>query len=138
MPIQFKFKFSRSQALLIWSTHLFAAAVVVVYLALPWLKWSCLLGLALSLAWEHGQLLKYAGLRLRVLSARQAIELSDGDETHFFAKYKVYETRWFAILSLIETRNSRTLILNSDSFETVQDYRRCRFQLRQLAGQHAA
>ena len=30
MPIKFKFKFSRSQALLIWSTHLFAAALAVV------------------------------------------------------------------------------------------------------------
>ena len=138
MPIQYRLKVSSTQLQLLWFTHLAVFAVVAIYLESPWLKWSCLVAVVLSAWHEHARLNEQSKLGLRVLAHRGEIELSDGDEPHFFAKYKVYETRWFAILSLIDRRNHRTLILNPDSFETAESYRRCRFQLRQLAGRHAA
>ena len=95
-------------------------------------------GMLLSALHEHKRLIELDQLRLGILPAPGRIELCEGDEPHFFSKYKVYETRWFAILNLNDRQTNRTLILNSDSFDTVESYRRCRLQLRQLVGRHAA
>ena len=134
----YRLKRSRAQLWLLWFAHGAAIAVVASYLDSPWLKWSCLAGLLLSALHEQRCLAATANLGLSILPARPAIELSNSEQPHFFTKYKVYETRWFAILKLIDRQHSRTLILNPDSFETAESYRRCRFQLRQLAGYHAA
>jgi hypothetical protein len=58
-----------------------------------------------------------------MLPARQ------GKQPYFYTKYKVYQTRWFAILKLVDTDKSRTLILNSDCFNSIQAYQQLRYQL---------
>lgn len=58
-----------------------------------------------------------------------SIELRQGGQPHFFCKYKVYATRWFAILKLIDKRKTRTLILNPECCNSIQSYRRLRYAL---------
>jgi len=58
-----------------------------------------------------------------------SIELWQGGQPHFYCKYKVYATRWFAILKLIDKQKTRTLILNPERCNSIQSYRRLRYAL---------
>lgn len=71
-------------------------------------------------------------MRLKLDLVRSRIVVERAGQPYFFAKYKVYPTRWFAILRLIDQRQCRTLLLNSDRFNSAQSYRNCRYLLSQL------
>jgi L-cysteine desulfidase len=83
-------------------------------------------------------LIQHDIIRLRVDTARQAVVLQLAGQPYFYSKYKVYQTRWFAILKLVDQHTDRTLILNSDCFQSVECYRRLRFDLRQLERSNVA
>jgi len=61
-----------------------------------------------------------------------SIELEQCGQPYFYGKYKVYATRWFAILKLIDKQKTRTLILNSDRCNSIQSYRQLRYALQQI------
>ena len=120
------------------ATHCIAAATIFFVLTPALLKWSAIAAVALG-AWHgHRQLIQHDIMRLRVDLQRRLIELQRGGQPYFYSKYKVYQTRWFAILKLVDHQTSRVLILNSDSFESAEYYRRLRFDLRQLERRDAA
>ena len=60
------------------------------------------------------------------------IEFQQGEQPYIYSKYKVYQTRWFAILKLFDTEKTRTLILNPDCFKSLETYQRLRYQLRKM------
>jgi hypothetical protein len=129
---------SRSQCILLLLAHFVAAAVIYFYLATPFLKWAGMAAMAVSALIECRRLIQHGNMRLRVLPQRASIELEQGGQPYFYFKYKVYETRWFAILKLIDTDTHRTLILNPDCFQSLESYRRCRYDLRHLGASDAA
>lgn len=67
-----------------------------------------------------------------------SIELEQHGQPYFFDKYKVYATRWFAILKLIDKQKTRTLILNPDRCNSIQSYRQLRYALQQIDQADAA
>ncbi|MCP4392577.1 MAG: hypothetical protein GY802_30085, partial [Gammaproteobacteria bacterium] len=77
-------------------------------------------------------------ISLMVNSRTATIEFKQAGQPYFFCKYKVYATRWFAILKLIDNRNTRTLILNSDRFNSIQTYRQLRLVLQTMDRTDAA
>jgi len=129
---------SRSQLLINLAAHFVAAATIFFYVAPVLLKWPALAGLALCAYSGHRQLIRQDIIRLRVDPVRKMIELQQGGQPYFYFKYKVYQTRWFAILRLVDQPTDRTLILNSDCCQSVACYRRLRFDLRQLEPVDAA
>ena len=64
--------------------------------------------------------------------AASSIELEQRGQPYFYGKYKVYATRWFAILKLIDKQKTRTLILNPDRCNSIQSYRQLRHALQQI------
>ena len=114
-------------------------ALLAVYLAAALAAAACveprafavLLALLLALVgWRESRRLEArTPLALDIRAGRAGIGLEQGGQSYFFAKYKVYACRWFAILSLVNGCHHRTLILNPDCFHRVEDYRRFRYRL---------
>jgi hypothetical protein len=131
-------KTSLTQRILLLGAYLLAVGVIYFCLSPSLLKWAGLAGLGVSALIEYRRLIQQGIIRLRVNPQRSTIEIQQAGQPYFYTKYKVYQTRWFAILKLVDTQNNRTLILNSDCFESTDCYRRCRYDLRRLEGSDAA
>ena len=131
-------KVSTSQRVLLLGAYLLAAGTVYFCLSADFLKWSLLAALTVSAALEYRRLIRLGNLHLGVDPRREIIELQQSGQPYFYFKYKVYQTRWFAILRLVDQQTQRTLILNSDCFQSVECYRQLRFDLRQLERSDAA
>src|SRR5210317_2107463 len=132
MQYYYNIRTSRSQLILLHLVYLLAACIFYFCISPALLKWSALAALGISALREHRRLIRQGNLQLRVIPQRSAIELRQYGQPYFYCKYKVYQTRWFAILKLIDQQANRTLILNSDCFTSVENYRRLRFDLRCL------
>jgi len=129
---------SRTQLLINLAAHFIAAATIFFCVAPVLLKWSGIAAMVLSARRAYRHLIRHDIIRLRVDPARRAVLLQQAGQSYFFCKYKVYQTRWFAILKLVDQQSNRTLILNYDCFQSVECYRRLRFDLRQLERSDAA
>ena len=128
---------SKSQLIFLLTVHLLGILTIYFYLTPLFLKCSAIAALVLSTIVEYRHLIQHDIIHLRVNKARASIEILRAGQPYFYCKYKVYQTRWFAILKLIDQQASETLILNSDSFTSNDSYRRFRFDLRQLEGSDA-
>lgn len=102
------------------------------------MKLGGLLAVGLLALRENRRLLRQGEVSLILNPGNATIELEQGGQPYFFSKYKVYATRWFAILKLIDKQNSRTLILNPDSFNSKRTYRQLRFVLQTMSRSDAA
>jgi len=129
---------SKSQLIFMFAVHLLGVLTIYFYLTPLFLKCVAMAALGLSAIVEYRHLIQHDIMQLRVNRARASIEILRGGKPYFYRKYKVYQTRWFAILKLIDEPASETLILNSDSFTSNDCYRRFRFDLRQMDGSDAA
>jgi hypothetical protein len=120
---------SRTQLILLLAAYLTGAITIYFYLGPAFLKWAALTALALAAFVESRRLIQHDIIRLRINLTRASIEVQQRGQPYFYCKYKVYQTRWFAILKLIDQQSDRTLILNSDCFASIEKYRRLRFDL---------
>jgi len=120
---------SRTQLILLLAAPLIGAITIYFYLGPEFLKWAALATVALAAFVESRRLIQQDIIRLRINLARASIEVQQRGQPYFYCKYKVYQTRWFAILKLIDQQSDRTLILNSDCFTSIEKYRRLRFDL---------
>ncbi len=135
---EFRLGESRLQHAVVLAAHVLAALMVVAYLEASLVKYSLLALLAL-LAWRESRRIRRArDLKLALNMQAGTIRLEQGGQPYFFCKYKVYPTRWFAILSLIDQRYRRTLCLDPHRFQSAASYRHCRFLLRQMERSGAA
>ena len=87
---------------------------------------------------ESRCLIQQGIIKLRVDPVTASIELEQGGQPYFYRKYKVYQTRWFAILKLIDEVKPRILILIPDRFNSKQSYRQLRYLLRRMESRRAA
>ena len=126
------FRVSRYLLAACFAFNTLAALVILLYCSATLLKWSSLAALCLLGFSEYRHLIRHGIIRLRIVPRHPAIELERLGQSYFYRKYKVYQTRWFAILKLTDHHNSRTLILIPDSFKSLHSYRRLRQQIRQL------
>jgi len=129
---------SKSQLIFLLAVHLLGVLTIYFYLTPLFLKCVAMAALGLSAIVEYRRLIQHDIMQLRVNRALGSIEILRSGKPYFYCKYKVYQTRWFAILKLIDEQASETLILNSDSFTSNDCYRRFRFDLRQMDGSDAA
>ena len=120
---------STTQLIVLLAAHLTGAITIYFYLGPAFLKWTALTALALAAYVESRRLIQHDIIRLRINITRATIELQHLGQPYFYCKYKVYQTRWFAILKLVDQQHNRTLILNSDCFTSIEKYRRLRFDL---------
>ena len=118
--------------------NLLAGAVVFFYLEAGLFKWLLLLLILLLALRESKRLIRQRIIRLRLASTPPGIEVEQGGQPYFFAKYKVYANRWFAILKLIDESRTRTLVLNSDCFSSDRHYRQLRYRLQGSESEYAA
>ena len=123
---------SKSFLITLAAGHVVAALTIYFCFPAGLLKWSGLAALCLYAVCEYRRLIQHGNIRLRVNPGRATIEFEQRGQPYIYRKYKVYETRWFAILKLIERQQNRTLILIPDSFSSLKSYRRLRHQIRQL------
>jgi hypothetical protein len=129
---------SRTQLVLLLVGHGLLALAVAAYvepatISLPAGALILLLGVHESRRESrHGSVVLHCDLQ----SGRIALQC--GEQPYFYRKYKVYATRWFAILKLIDNDKCRTLILNSDRFDSASSYHRLRYLLRRLERSRAA
>ncbi|TNF86667.1 MAG: hypothetical protein EP300_12815 [Gammaproteobacteria bacterium] len=129
---------SRSLLITLVVSHALGALAIYFYFPAGLLKLSSLAALCLFAALEYRRLIRLGIIRLRVIPHSAGIEYEHLGQPYFFRKYKVYQTRWFAILKLMDSNENRTLILMPDSFDSVQSYRRLRRQIRRLEQLDAA
>ena len=125
-------RISRALLITLAAGHAVAALTIYFYFPAGLLKWSSLAALCLYATCEYRHLIQHGIIRLRVIPGRATIEFEQRGQPYFYCKYKVYQTRWFAILKLIDHQHNRTLILIPDSFSSLHSYRRLRQQIRQL------
>ena len=129
---------SRKLIALAAGVHLLIAAMLAAYTD-PWpLKLAAVALVSLLGVREVARLRRQPGISLRFDPVDDSILLQQRGQPHFHAKYKVYATRWFAILKLIDDTRSRTLILHSERFDSDQLYRQLRFALAGKEREHAA
>lgn len=119
-------------------SHALTAAAIYFYLEPTLLMLAALAAVCLLAIHESRCLIQRGNIKLRLDPKAKSIEFRQGEQPYFYRKYKVHQTRWFAILKLVEANKSRTLILNSDCFNSLQDYQQLRFQLRQMEQTDAA
>jgi hypothetical protein len=81
---------------------------------------------------ESRGLIQRGKIKLHLDPDNKSIEYKQGEQPYFYRKYKVHQTRWFAILKLVDIDKSRTLILNPDCFNSLQAYQQLRYQLRKM------
>lgn len=135
---EFRLGESRLQHVAVLVMYALAALMVAIYLEASLLKYS-LLGLLPLLGWRESRRIRRArGLKLALNVQAGTVRLEQAGQPYFFRKYKVYPTRWFAILSLIDQRYRRTLCLDPHRFQSAASYRHCRFLLRQMERSGAA
>jgi len=123
---------SRSQLILLLAAYLAGALTIYFYLNPAFFKSAALAALAVAAFIESRRLIQHDIIRLSINLSRASIVIQQHGQPYFYCKYKVYETRWFAILKLMDQHTNRTLILNSDCFSSIEKYRRLRFDLRCL------
>jgi hypothetical protein len=129
---------SKSQSLVALALHCLALATIFFYVDSILLKYAGVAGIAVSAWCGYRHLIQQENIHLRVDPLQRQVEFRQSDQTYIFCKYKVYQTRWFAILKLIDQQQDKVLILNSDCFNSVESYRSFRFDLRQLERTDAA
>jgi len=129
---------SAAQRNFLLSSHGLAAAAIYFYLEPATLMLPALAAVSLLAIYESRCLIQQEIIKLRLDPADKSIELEQGQQPYFYSKYKVYQTRWFAILKLLDADKSRTLILNSDCFDSLQVYQQLRYQLRKMEQADAA
>ncbi len=93
---------------------------------------AALAAVCLLTIYESRCLIQQEIIKLGLDPGGQLIEFKQGKQPYIFSKYKVYQTRWFAILKLVDTDKTRTLILNPDCFKSLEIYQRLRYQLRKM------
>lgn len=120
---------SRLQSNLLFAAHLALALLLAVYVE-PLAFKLCAVVLVVLLGWREFSLGSARESLLLHYDPRAAlIAVQHGEQPYFYSKYKVYGTRWFAILKLDDNCENRTLILNSERFDSEQSYRRLRYLL---------
>ena len=129
---------ARATLLIAFAAYGLAAAIVSLYLEPCLLQVSALAAIVLATGLEYRRCARQARILLRVDPLQRGVELRQAGQPYFYSKYKVYQTRWFAILRLIDQRKGRILILTPGSFSSVESYRGLRFDLRRLERDHAA
>ena len=129
---------SAAQRNFLLSSHGLAAAAIYFYLEPASLMLPALAAVCLLAIYEYRCLIQQEIIKLRLDPADKSIELEQEQQPYFYSKYKVYQTRWFAILKLLDADKSRTLILNSDCFDSLQAYQQLRYQLRKMEQADAA
>ena len=129
---------SAAQRNFLLSSHGLAAAAIYFYLEPATLMLPALAAVSLLAIYESRCLIQQEIIKLRLDPANKSIEFEQGQQPYFYSKYKVYQTRWFAILKLLDADKSRTLILNSDCFDSLQAYQQLRYQLRKMEQADAA
>lgn len=132
MQEYFEIKPSRAQLVLLVAAHCLLAAAVAVYVESLTLKLPAMLLLGLLGLHESLRLARQRRLLLHCNPRTAEIALQCGDQSHFYAKNKVYATRWFAILKLVNDDDYRTLILDPDRFDSAASYHRLRYLLCRL------
>jgi hypothetical protein len=134
----FEIRPSRTQLALLTAAHLLLAIAVAAYVEPAGIKCP---GIALILLLgirETRQEIRLGKFLLHCDRRIPGIALQRGEQPYFYFKYKVYATRWFAILKVTENDKCRTLILNPDRFESASSYHRLRYLLRRPELSHAA
>jgi hypothetical protein len=120
---------SALQLRLLLGAHLLLALVLAVYVEPPAFK-LCAVSLVVLLGWREFNLgAAQDSLVLHYDPRAALIAVQQGKQPYFYSKYKVYGTRWFAILKFDDKHENRTLILNSERFDSEQSYRRLRYLL---------
>ena len=135
---EFRLGESRLQHAAVLSLYALATLMVAAYVEALLLKLSLLVLLPLLALRESHRIRHARDLKLALNMQAKTIRLEQGGQPYFFCKYKVYPTRWFAILSLIDQRNHRTLCLDPHRFQSPASYRHCRYLLRQMERSGAA
>ena len=123
---------SNSQLVLTLGAHVVVGLAIATYVTPSWLMFGSLVLVGLLALRETREQLRLGVVRLKLNPAAASIELEQGGQPYFYGKYKVYATRWFAILKLLSKHESRTFILNPDRFDSTQSYRQLRFALWQM------
>lgn len=138
MDEYYEIRSSKSQLVLLFASHALAGGAIYFYLQSPLLTISGLVLVCLSALHEYRSLIRQGNLTLGLDLKNATIEVRQAGQPYFYTKNKVYQTRWFAILKLVEGHKNRTLILNSDCFSSPIAYQRLRFLLRELERRNAA
>lgn len=123
---------SKSQLVGLLAGHGLVAVVIIFYLQAGLLQLASLALVLLLAVTESRYLIRQEIIKLRLDPKSETVELEQGGQPYFYRKNKVYQTRWFAILKLVNEQKSRTLILNPDRFKSIQSYRQMRYLLRKM------
>ena len=129
---------SSSQHIFLLVSHGLAAAAIYFYLEPTLLKLAAMAAVCLLAFCDSRWLIQQEIIILRLDSGAKSIEYRQGKQPYFYSKYKVYQTRWFAILKLVDADKSRTLILNPDCFNSLLSYQQLRYRLRKMEQAGAA
>lgn len=123
---------SNSQLGLTLGAHVVVGLAIASYVTPLWFMLASLALVGLLALRETREQLRPGLVRLKLNPGAATIEIEQGGQPYFCGKYKVYATRWFAILKLLSNHENRTFILNPDRFDSIQSYRQLRFALCQM------
>ncbi len=121
---------SPSQFAILLIAHAIVGLAAWAYLEPGWETSASVMLAGLLALRESRQFLGQGIVNLDVDGPDSPVAIEQDGQPYIYVKYKVYATRWFAILKLIDKGNNRTVILNPDRFESKQSYQRLRHALR--------
>jgi len=137
MQEYFEIRPSRSLLGLLLAMHCLLVLAVAVYVEPAALKLGVILLICLLGFREAGLLARRKNLLLHCNPRTAEVALQCGTQPYFYAKYKVYANRWFAILKLVDKDKNMTLMLSPDCFDSADSYHRLRYLLRRLEQRRA-
>ncbi len=138
VPHRYRLTESPTQVHLLLLAHAIASLLLWYHVDPGWMGLTSVTLVGLLAIRDCAAVRRQNGEILSIDEARALISLEGSEQPYFYAKYKVYACRWFAILKLVDQHQPRTLILNFDSVENAQDYRRLRHTLLALEPCRAA
>ncbi len=132
MQRSFEIQNSISQLLMLLQLIAVSLACALFYLSLGWQQ-TCYVVALLLLFVAEIQNHRNSKKRQLLIDLRSGkVSLLLGKKSQIYDKYKVYDSRWFAILRVMAKDQNQTLILTADCFPSIAEYCACRFCLRQL------
>lgn len=131
----FDIQASAAQSIFIYLLSALCFVGVIIVIESIWFLILLLALLLLLTLQETRRLASQESLRLCLDDRQNTIRLEQGGQPQIYEKYKVYTTRWFAILHLFDKPDNRSLLLNSDRFKSIEVYQDFRFGILRMVQQ---
>jgi len=123
---------SKSLFLLLVVCYTLALGSVLFYVSSPGLLVALVILGWLLFFRENRRISAHQNIALLLNASKSSVEIRENGESQQYRKFRLYTSRWFAILQLFEDGKNRSLLLTKDRFYSLAAYQQFRFSIMQM------